>query len=184
MIDKAVNIEKAVRFKHPLQKDEFKWREDIEYYLLVRHPFDVVVSYYYQRVSYHMYRKTRGDPPEMSEFIREGLPWILRRGRELHRELKQGRFRLWIRYEDLVVDTPGTLTRVLDALGMPYDLEVGLAAGQWDVLRANEGIMPEQERKFRKGKIGGYRDLPEDDIAFMRAELAKHDPKEQWGYVG
>jgi hypothetical protein len=155
------------------------------HFLLIRHPFDVTVSLYHHRHDrYHVDRVGRYHGP-LSEFIEEWFAdKILNTYRSFYR--KREFIHGWARYEDMVIDPSRTLTQFLTYLGETdfSRVEAAVAKNSFSRLQAAEVHYTGDARKFRVGKIGGYRDeVSPSSLDFMRAVLHKYDPKEVWGYV-
>ena len=150
-----------------------------EYFLLIRHPFDTAISNWYYR-TYAQKSETKS----LSLYLKKEVPGLLILYQNFYKN--KHRFLDWIRYEDMVVDPERALKSYMRFLNVEGDIKAGLEAGDWEIMRKTEekrGVPIENKRKFRRGRIGSYLELPEEDIIFMRQELEKFDPKEVWGYV-
>lgn len=156
------------------------------YFLLVRHPFDVVVSLYHHRHDRYQPDRVGRFHGSLPEFIEEE-EWfdkVLCAYRSFYR--KREFIHGWARYEDMVIDPRRTLIQFLICLGEAdfSRVEAAVAKNSFELLQASEAHFTGNARKFRVGKIGNYRDeVGEESLVFMRDALAQFDPKEVWGYV-
>jgi hypothetical protein len=154
------------------------------HFLLVRHPFDVVVSLYHHRHDRYLPTRTGRYHGELDEFIGEWFCKVLGNYRSFY--LKRELIQDWARYEDMVIDPRRSLTHFLMYLGETdfSGVEAAVAKNQFDRLQAEETDFTGDAKKFRVGKIGNYRDeVSALSLQFMRHKLSQYDPKEVWGYV-
>jgi hypothetical protein len=157
---------------------------NLSHFLLVRHPFDVVVSLYHHRHDRYLPTRTGRYPGELDEFIGEWFGKVLGTYRKFY--LKREVIQDWARYEDMVIDPRRSLIQFLTYLGETdfSGVEDAVAKNRFDLLQASETDFTGDARKFRVGKIGTYRDeVCASSLKFMRHSLSQYDPKEVWGYV-
>lgn len=156
--------------------------------LLVRHPIDIAVSWYYQftrrqsRAKQELINHAIDRPIDrrtvgMWEFIRHsdiGLPFLIDYLNTWYRNVQHLERTLVVRYEDLRVAPEQVLAQIIAFMGESFDADEIREAVQFasfDNLRQMEasgffrqGGMRLQRRgdptafKTRKGKVGGYRD--------------------------
>jgi hypothetical protein len=164
-------------------KGRYKKRKVI---LLVRDPRDTVVSYYF-----HCHRRRNVYAGDVSDFIRDerfGVDKIVTFLNiwAANRAVPEGF--LLLRYEDMIRDPLGELTRLLMFLGLPLNASLGEAAVEFAsftnmrrmeegggaetrVLRKSRSNDPESF-KVRKGQVGGYVEyLSPEDVAYLSEEV-------------
>lgn len=176
----------------------FSWSHHVSDYanrdivILVRDPRDILVSYYF----YYNFSKPRKRLYDnLSDFIRSprGLVRLTSHWKKLSQcKYAAQRFEV-LCYEDMIKDPGRELTRFLDFIGQHQSVdkvEQAVDAASFEKLAAWERttIIPATDmgfRKFRKGKIGDYKNhFTEEDMAYVDVELAKLTDEELWWRYG
>jgi alcohol sulfotransferase len=152
---------------------------------LMRHPFDVAVSHYFQMKHRKAGRRAgMAEGMSMFDFIMRpglGLEMIIEYTNLWYRYVVKRPNALLVRYEDLKADPVGTMTKVCDFLGADFDRAAieeavefcsfaNLQKREREGFYENGALRPADPSnpnsfKVRRGKVGGYRDY------FSAAEL-------------
>ncbi len=165
---------------------------------LMRHPFDVAVSHYFQMKHRKAGRRAgMAEGMSMFDFIMRpgsGLEMIIEYTNLWHRYVAHRPDALLVRYEDLRADAIGTMSRVCAFLGGDFgDDEIGeavefcsfanLQRREREGFYQNGALRPADPSdpnsfKVRRGKVGGYRDyFSDEELQAMKRLLdARLDP--------
>lgn len=162
--------------------------------LLVRHPYDIAVSAYFQ--SSRDGRKGLGpehaDRPLFDYVAHEKLPQVLAFLQRWQEQLDAMGDALVVRYEDLHANAASELTRLIafiEGEADPAEIEAAVRSTTFEAMRRKEAESyfssdklrpgdPADPRSFkvREGKVGGYRErFTDGELAELDVPLAKAD---------
>jgi len=140
---------------------------------LVRDPRDIMVSFYFW-----IHNRKKAYTKDLSSFIRSiyGIKYVSEFYKDWDTIIKNNPNKLHlVRYEDLYKNTPKEIEKILRFYSFPIkDRYIKKIVQQHNfnslVNRElkNQGNLPKEQRKFREGKIGQYKQhFNRNDISFM-----------------
>jgi len=176
--------------------EKFQWTHrgrfmaDRDAVILVREPKDIITSYYF----YYNFNKphVHDSYANVSDFIRgpRGVSKLIGQWKNFAKYKHVAKQFSIIYYEDMVEDPKRELTRFLVGIGHPQSpkkVKAAVEATTFDKLVTWEklDVADMRSRKFRRGKIGDYKNhLTKEDIAYIDSKFAELTDEERWWRYG